>query len=125
MPIVDVELVYAADREPPQVSASVLASVMGTVFGSPPGRTWVRVHYLPSSAYAENDRELDLEALPVFVTVLQAQPPEGEVLAREVVEVTRSVAQCVARPMELVHVQYAPPAAGRQAFGGNLVASNK
>jgi len=121
MPIVDVELVCLSEREPLPVSASALASALGAVFGSPPGRTWVRVRFLSSSAYAENEREVGLEQLPVFVTVLQAHWPVGEALTQQVHQVTQAIASCLSLPSERVHVQYAPEAAGRQAFGGNLV----
>jgi phenylpyruvate tautomerase PptA (4-oxalocrotonate tautomerase family) len=121
MPIVDVELVCSSEQQAAQVSASALASALGAVFGSPPGRTWVRVRFLPSSAYAENECELGAEQLPVFVTVLHAHGPVGEALASQVRQVTQAVASCLSRPPERVHVQYAPEAAGRQAFGGELV----
>ena len=121
MPIVDVELVYPSEQETPPVSASALASALGAVFGSPPGRTWVRVRLLPSSAYAENERELRAGQLPAFVTVLQAHWPAGDALAEQVRQVTQAVAACLSLPPGQVHVQYAPEAAGRQAFGGNLV----
>ena len=121
MPIVDVELVCAGEREPPPVTAAALASALGAVFGSPPGRTWVRVRSLPSSAYAENECEVSAEQLPAFVTVLQAHWPVGEAFAQQVQQVTQAVASCLSLPPGRVHVQYAPEAAGRQAFGGNLL----
>ena len=121
MPIVDVELVCVSEQEAPPISAAALASALGSVFGSSPGRTWVRVRFLPSSAYAENECELSAEQLPAFVTVLHAHWPVGEALARQVQQVTQAVAGCLSLPPERVHVQYAPEAAGRQAFGGNLV----
>lgn len=121
MPIVDVELVYASEQDPPSVSAAALASSLGAVFDSPPGRTWVRVRLLPSAAYAENGCQLSAQQLPVFVTVLLAHGPAGEALAAQVRHVTQAVAHCLSRPPERVHVQYAPEAAGRQAFGGHLV----
>jgi hypothetical protein len=82
--IVDVELVCVSERERPLVSASALASALGAVFGSSPGRTWVRVRFLSSSAYAENDCAVSPEQLPVFVTVLQARLPVGEALTQQV-----------------------------------------
>jgi hypothetical protein len=121
MPIVDVELVCVSEWGRPLVSASALASALGAVFGSSPGRTWVRVRFLSSSAYAENDCAVSPEQLPVFVTVLQAHLPVGEALTQQVHQVTRAVASCLLLPSERVHVQYAPEAAGRQSFGGNLV----
>ena len=58
---------------------------------------------------------------PVFVTVLHAQPPAGEALEREVQALTRALAAVFARAPERVHVQIAPAASGRQAFGGMLL----
>jgi hypothetical protein len=121
MPIVDVEIVSVAAESAPQPSVAVLASALGRVFGSPPGRTWVRLRALPVSCYAENDAPLSPEALPVFVTVLQANPPQGTDLQAQVVAVTQAVAAWLAVSQERVHVCYSPPAAGRQAFGGKLV----
>jgi phenylpyruvate tautomerase PptA (4-oxalocrotonate tautomerase family) len=121
MPIVDVERVCASERDAAADSAPALASALGAVFGSPPGRTWVRVRYLPASAYAENESELSAEQLPVFVTVLQSHRPPGEALAQQIRQVTHAVATCLSLPPGRVHVQYAPEAAGRQAFGGDLV----
>jgi hypothetical protein len=120
MPIVDVELICPNEAQP-SVSAAALASALGAVFGSSPGRTWVRVRFLPFSFYAENDSPMSPEQLPAFVTVLQAHWPRGDAFAQQVQEVTRAVAACLSLSPEWVHVQYAPEAAGRQAFGGNLV----
>lgn len=121
MPIVDIELVCGNDQETPRVSASSIASVLGAVFGTPPGHTWVRVRVLPSSAYAENDQAVGSEQLPVFITILQAHWPTGDAMAEQVHQVTQAAASCLGIPLERVHVQYAPEAAGRQAFGGKIV----
>ncbi len=121
MPIVDVEVV-SGDREGATANgAGVLADALGMVFATAPGRTWVRLRTLPAVGYAENETELDPGEWPVFVTVLHAHPPEGEARAAEVLAVTSAVAAWAARAPERVHVQYAPAAAGRQAFGGRLV----
>jgi phenylpyruvate tautomerase PptA (4-oxalocrotonate tautomerase family) len=121
MPIVDVELVCASEADLAGISARRIADVLGAIFGSPPGRTWARVRALPASGYAENDSDVRLEDLPVFVTVLKARLPERDALPAEVRSVTEAIAACVGRPPEHVHVRYEPAAAGRQAFGGNLV----
>ena len=121
MPILDIELVCASDRQFASVSAQAIADALGAVLGAPHGRTWIRLRKLDATAYAENHATLDLERLPVFVTVLHAHPPEKERLAAEVAALTAAVAREVGRPADRVHVQYAPPAAGRQAFGGKLV----
>lgn len=121
MPIVDIEIVTPSAQSSPQPPVAALASALGRVFGSPPGRTWVRFRVLPADCYAENDAPIPTAALPVFVTVLHARPPQGSALAAEADAVTRAVAAWLAMPRERVHVGYAPPAAGRQAFGGTLV----
>lgn len=121
MPIVDVEIVCASETEFVSPPAEALANSLGRVFGSPRGGTWVRVRFLSSTSYAENETEVPSDDLPVFVTVLQARPPFGEALLAEVKAVTLAVAASLARAEERVHVQYAPAAIGRQAFGGVLV----
>ncbi len=121
MPIVDVEVVCSAVPPQPAPSAGRLASALGRVFGSAPGRTWVRLRSLDAAAYAENDAPVADSELPVFVTVQHARPPTGTDLQAEVSAVTQAVAACVSRDAVRVHVAYAPAAAGRQAFGGRLV----
>lgn len=120
MPIVDIELV-CEPADPRLGVAAPLAHALGQVFGSAPGRTWVRLRSLSPGAYAENDCAPGPDALPVFVTVLHARPPQDDALQREIASVTQAVAKGVGVASERVHVQYAPPAAGRQAFGGTLV----
>ena len=71
--------------------------------------------------YAENGVRLKSEELPAFVTVLHAHLPSGAELEAEVQAITAAVATCIGRPIERVHVQYAPAGAGRQAFGGKLI----
>jgi hypothetical protein len=121
MPIIDIELVGESETEFAKASAQTLADAIGRVLGGEPGRTWVRLRFLNQIFYAENLSTLDSAELPAFVTLLQAHPPVGDALAAEVMAITTAVAQCLARAPERVHVQYAPAAAGRQAFGGKLV----
>ena len=121
MPIVDIEIVARAAAADPRPAARALADALGTVFRTPPGRTWVRLRSLDAAAYAENQTTLSDADLPVFVTVLHAHMPVREALAAEVESVTLAVAAWAGRPVDSVHVQYAPAAAGRQAFGGRLV----
>ena len=123
MPIVDVEVVAPNVESAVQPSVAALASALGRVFGSSPGNTWVRLRVLPASCYAENDSPLSVDALPAFVSVLLARPPDGAALQAQVEAVTHAVAAWLARSPERVHVAYAPAASGRQAFGGNLVQS--
>lgn len=121
MPIVDVELVVTPGPAGAGGRARVLADALGRIFGTSPGRTWVKVRQLAAEAYAENETERAPGELPVFVTVLHARPPEGPARDAEALAVTDAVAAWCGRPPGQVHVQYAPPAVGRQAFGGTLV----
>lgn len=121
MPIVDVELVVTPGPAAAGDPARALADALGRIFKTSPGRTWVKLRELPAEAYAENESAPAPGELPVFVTVLHARPPEGPARDAEVLAVTQAVAAWCGRPPQLVHVQYAPPAAGRQAFGGILV----
>lgn len=122
MPILDVEPVVGEDHTLDPSLAQRLADAAAVVFGSAPGRVWVRLRPLPAAQYAENasvaaGADADL---PVFVTVLHAHPPAGDARANEAALLTAAVAQAIGRAAERVHVQYAPPGAGRQAFGGRL-----
>jgi phenylpyruvate tautomerase PptA (4-oxalocrotonate tautomerase family) len=119
VPIVDVEFVSGAAA--PGTSVQELADALGQVFGTPPGNVWVRVRPLDRAAYAENGVYLGVGELPVFVTILRVNLPQGAALQAEVAAVTELVAQWMARAPERVHVIYAPEGAGRQAFGGRLV----
>ena len=121
MPIVDVELVCNSNDDLGSVSSRAIADAIGRVFGSPPGRTWVRLRFFDGAYYAENDVPVSKTEWPVFVTVLHARPPVAAALAAEVSDLTKTVAKLTGRPAERVHVQYAPAAVGRQAFGGKLV----
>lgn len=121
MPIVDIEVVAVGAELAPQPPVAALASALGHVFGSPPGHTWVRLRVLPADCYAENDAPVSADALPTFVTVLQASLPDASALEAQVMAVTQAVSAWLGMAQERVHVCHAPPAAGRQAFGGRLV----
>jgi hypothetical protein len=122
MPIVDIQIVGESNAGTSDVvSPQALADALGQVFASSAGGVWIRLHFLDSDAYAENDVMVGPSELPVFVTILHARPPTGAALITEVKAVTDTVARLIARSSGRVHVQYAPPGAGRQAFGGRLV----
>ena len=121
MPIVTVEVVVDPERTLKLNLAQSLADAIGRALASPPGQTWVRLHVLGRNAYAESECVVDVDALPVFVTVLKRQVPLGAELQAEVASLTQAIAQVVARPAESVHVEYAAAAANRLAFGGKLV----
>src|SRR5262245_11218762 len=127
MPILEVEIVGDLDSPDRQRLARRIADAAGHVFGSPPGSTWVRLRFLASSDYAENDNSaaepsLDEMTQPVFVAVTKAAiPSEDASFDSEVRLLTAAIAATCGRPVENVHVYYEPSAAGRIAFGGKRV----
>lgn len=120
MPILDVEILVADDRLALEL-APVLADAAGRIFDSPPGSVWVRVRPLSRQNYAENGGGPSEGVLPVFVTVLKARWPGPQELTVEVARLTQEIARICGRPVENVHVFYAPEGRGRVAFGGELV----
>ena len=121
MPIITVELVGDEPRDRESSLAQTLAHVIAKALHSAPGQTWVRVRWLRRENYAENATEGGVGGLPVFVTILKRSAPAGAELEAEVSALTQVIAQAVGRPPSLVHVEYAPSAAGRMAFGGRLI----
>lgn len=121
MPVVTVEIVGTVERSREAGLAQSLADTVGQVFRSPSGQTWVRVHSLAGNRYAENAAAVDVAHFPVFVTVLKRQVPKGAQLLAETDALTEAIAHVIGRPASCVHVEYAPPASGRLAFGGKLV----
>ena len=122
MPILDIELVQPDGALSPSAALTqALADAAGRALGAAPGRTWLRLRTLPAAHYAENETTVAADELPVFATVLHAHPPQGDALAAEAAALTQALAAGLGRSPQRVHVQYAPAAAGRQAFGGVLV----
>jgi phenylpyruvate tautomerase PptA (4-oxalocrotonate tautomerase family) len=120
MPLLEIEIIGPLEATEPAALAQHLADAAGAVFGSPPQSTWVRVRTLDRSAYAENGGG-DPAVRPVFVKVTKRSNPEGASIADEIKRLTLAIAEACGRPPENVHVCYEAPAAGRQAFGGELV----
>jgi predicted HD phosphohydrolase len=81
----------------------------------------VKLRFLGSASYAENELVVGASEMPAFVSVLHAHLPQGDALAAEAEAITNAVAACLGRDAGRVHVRYEPSAAGRQAFGGNFV----
>ena len=121
MPIVEIEVICQTEAQFGEIEVQLLADAVGKAISSTPGRMWVKLRYLSSSGYAENEAVVSASELPTFVSVLHAQLPQGEALAAEARAVTLAVATCLGRAAEFVHVQYETAAAGRQAFGGTIV----
>ncbi len=121
MPILEIEVVLRPEETLPPTLAAACADSAAAVFGASPGRTWVRLRTLPDGHYAEDHGGPPLDVHPVFVTVLHAHRPKGEALTAEVQRLTNAIAAASGRPADQVHVLYQPDAAGRMAFGGQLV----
>src|SRR5262245_18142810 len=121
MPILNVEIVMAGGETLPPDLSKRIADAAARVFGTPSGRTWVLLHRHSSESYAENGVGLEPGSLPMFVRVLKAAVPAQAELEREVSELARAVARACDRPVANVHVLYEPAAAGRNAFGGDLL----
>lgn len=120
MPIVDITLVQ--ERQPDDDVAQRLADACGAVLGSAPQGTWVRLKVLNPSHYAENGA--DQTPCPVFVEVMRRDLPDESALAGEARRLSEAVAEVVGRSREHVHVVYQPAAAGRVAFGGELLSDH-
>jgi phenylpyruvate tautomerase PptA (4-oxalocrotonate tautomerase family) len=118
MPIVDVQLVLADATAAPIGAAQAVADALGKVFGTPAGQTWVRISTLSASNYAENESKLAHHELPVFVAVTFANTPEGNARAVQASEIAGATAASLNKSIGQVHIEYAPPARGRIAFGG-------
>ena len=123
MPIVDIEILttttgpVSIDTE----SLQCVADELGELFGSAPGNTWIRLRSIDKNDYAENGVVTELQATPVFVSVLRADLPEVSALRREMAGVADVVSRALDHPRENVHVLYAPGARGRIGFGGELM----
>lgn len=120
MPIVDIRIVTGDPELAPNV-ARRLADAIGRTLGCAPGRAWVRVDLLNAARYAENDSPMEAGGLPVFATVLHADPPQGPARAAEALALATCIAEVLGRPPDRVHVEYASAGRGRIAFGGKLV----
>jgi len=117
MPIVDVEIVGVNSSR--AGGAQQLADALGNALGSRPRGTWVRVRHLDASAYAENSGA-EPDVAPIFVSVQQADVPEGSALEDLARRLCVAVADVCERPAGQVHVVFEPALRGRIAFGGQL-----
>lgn len=120
MPIVDIEIVRKPKEKLQDSVTQELADQLGQIFDSPKGGTWVKLHQVSESNYAENGGRDD-GVYPVFVSVLKAQLPSLDEMQIEVDKITKAFAQICDRPQTLIHVIYTPPGSGRVAFGGKIV----
>ena len=120
MPIVDVTIVVGRDESFAAGLTQTLADALGRVLNSPPGQTWVRLHLLGQDRYAENGSTLAPAELPVFVVILAGHIADQTQMVHTIVKLTDAISQATGRPSDRVHIEYAPSAVGRIAFGGKL-----
>jgi phenylpyruvate tautomerase PptA (4-oxalocrotonate tautomerase family) len=121
MPILDVQIVLRPGEESPAGLAAAIAEATASIFGAPPGNTWVLVKALPASAYAEDSSPPGEGIFPVFVSVLKARGGSTEKLREEALRLTQAIATTCQRPPENVHILYEPEGVGRISFGGHLM----
>ncbi|KAF0124888.1 MAG: hypothetical protein FD189_2153 [Elusimicrobia bacterium] len=119
MPILQVEIVgktpYGARL------AGRIADAAAKVLKAPPGRVWVRLRYISRGNYAECGGPVPGEIKPVFVDLLKGSPTSSRKKKAEALAMAKAVAGACGRPAGNVHIFYEPPAAGRAAFGGDLL----
>jgi phenylpyruvate tautomerase PptA (4-oxalocrotonate tautomerase family) len=120
MPIIDIEAIGGEQHAVPNQVLRKTADALGDALGMAPGKVWLRLRVLPKEAYAESGTDAERTPEAVFVRVLRSRVPQGPDLEREIVAVTKVVANCLGKPEVNVHVEYAPPGLGRIAFGGRL-----
>ncbi len=119
MPILELSIVGDLPVDRREGLAQRVADVAGTLFGVPHGTTWVRVSEVPADSYAENGGAAP-DPLPVFVSILRAQPPEGLALEQEAARFAAALSLELGRPIERIHLIYELAGRGRVAFGGKL-----
>lgn len=116
MPILEVEIIGTVNKEN---IAQPLADAAAEVLKTGPGRTWVKVRFLPSGQYAENGGAAG-DIHPVFVSVLLGRCNEIKEKAEIASGLAAALSRVLDRPAENVHVLFEPEAIGRIAFGGKL-----
>jgi len=112
MPILVIEVVELG-RECP-ILCQQLADACAQTLQSGPSGLWIKLRELKLWQYAENGPA----TRPVFVSLTLADPPASPAQLLE--KLAATVAGCLDRPVESVHVVLEPPARGRIAFGGKL-----
>ncbi|MDA1003518.1 MAG: hypothetical protein O3B31_09270, partial [Chloroflexi bacterium] len=105
MPMLSIEIVGVPGDHSAGL-ATALADAAGAVFQSAPGSTWVRLRWLDPTQYAENGGGPPPGVRPVFVSVIEAHPPEGAARARRAAALGIAIAEACDRPADNVHVIY-------------------
>ena len=116
MPILEVEIVGAFEKEN---IAQPLADAAAKVLKTGPGRTWVKMRFLPADQFAESGGAAS-DVRPVFVSVLLGRCNEIKERAQIASGLVEEFSRILSRPAENIHVLFEPEAMGRIAFGGKL-----
>jgi len=80
MPVIKLEIVEAPGWTRPRDLAQRVAGAMAEALAAAPESVWVRVSTIAAADYAENGGPPG-DAAPIFVTILEREPPDGEALA--------------------------------------------
>lgn len=118
MPILNIEIIGGKDDFSQDLSRR-LADVAGSVLNSRQQGTWVKLHFIDVSQYAENGGAIG--SLPIIVSLIQAEPPAGAELRNLLLNLTTAIAEVTGHRVENVHIIVEPAAKGRISFGGNLL----
>ncbi|MBI4350352.1 MAG: tautomerase family protein [Elusimicrobia bacterium] len=119
MPILQVEIVGKTAAR--ANLAGKIADAAAEVLKAPAARVWVRLRYLSRGNYAECGGPVPRGVKPVFVDLLKASPTPVRRKKTEALALAKALARVCGRPAENVHIFYEQPAAGRAAFGGDLL----
>ena len=119
MPILEIDHVGPLARH--AGAAQRIADRAGDALGARTGGTWVRLREIAPADYAESGAPTTTR--PVIARVLRFELPPPIERATSALELARILAEELDRPREQVHIVFEPPAAGRVAFGGELVPS--
>lgn len=120
MPILEFTVVLRDGEALGDDLAQRLADAAAPVFAAAPGNVWVTLAELPGHCYAENGCAVADTPRPVFVRITQAGDAAPADRAAEACALVTALAPLLARDPTQVHLIYAPPGAGRIAFGGRL-----
>lgn len=118
MPILNIEIIGPVEERLMNGLAARLADLAGAALNSRPQGTWVKLHFIPSAHYAENNGGPPMGVWPVMVNLVQASVPQGETLAQQADDLASAIATGLERPQENIHILVEPPAKGRIFFGG-------
>ncbi len=120
MPIVQVYIIRSESQEPDPGWARLIADSAGEIFGSAPGRTWVKIITIPGFHYAENSIPAEETPEPVFVKVFKKGNDTPAARSAEARSLARLIARVLDRPRERVHIIYRPVSDHTIALGGEF-----